>query len=258
MIQAHHDGADIGHPGIARTMEKMQRGFYFPGMYRKTRKYILACDSCNRNKFTRHKPTGKLINEDAYAKEPWKSITADFVEMPSVNHYLTKNILNALLVVVDVFSKFTVLIPTRKEATTEEIYHLLWERVFAVFGIPERMLSDRDKIFKTSTWAEKMKKIGSSQVLSTAHHQQTDGQSERKIQELQAYFRHYLDYDQENWLELTPIAQYALNDAINATTGETPNFVLFGIKKGEGRRHTATRSLRATTKKWKEFINKYG
>jgi hypothetical protein len=95
------------------------------------------------------------------------------------------------------------------------------------------MLSDRDKIFKTVTWAQKMKAIGSKQVLSTAHHQQTDGQSERKIQELQAYYRHFLDYDQENWIELTPIAQYALNDVINATTGETPNFILYGTTRSK-------------------------
>jgi chromodomain-containing protein len=76
-----------------------------------------------------------------------------------------------------------------------------------------------------------MKSIGPEQLLSTSHHQQTDGQSERKIQELQAYYRHYLSYDQENWVELTPIAQPALNDVTNATTGETPNFIVYGTKK---------------------------
>jgi hypothetical protein len=232
IIRIHHDGITEGHPGIARVLEKIQRSFYFPGMYRKTRKYVTACDSCSRNKYTRHKPMGKLISEDK-ATKPWEFITADFVEMPSTKHYLSKNLLNALLVVVDTFSKFTVLIPTRKEATTEEIYHLLWERVFSVFGIPLRMLSDRDKIFKTVKWAEKMETIGSKQVLSTAHHQQTDGQSERKIQELQAYYRHYLDYDQENWIELAPAAQYALNDVLNATTGETPNFILYGTVRNK-------------------------
>jgi hypothetical protein len=93
------------------------------------------------------------------------------------------------------------------------------------------MLSDRDKIFKTERWAKKMKAIGSEQILSTAHHQQTDGQSERKIQEVQAYYRHYLSYDQNNWVELTPVAQLALNDLVNATTGETPNFIVYGTTK---------------------------
>jgi hypothetical protein len=138
-----------------------------------------------------------MIIEKDRSTRPWEFITADFVEMPETKHALYRHVLNALLVVVDAFSKFTVLLPTRKEATTEEVYHLLWERIFAVFGIPKR--SDRDKIFKTAKWAEKMKSIGSEQLLSSSHHQQTDGQSERKIQEIQAYYRHYLSYDQENW-----------------------------------------------------------
>ena len=95
------------------------------------------------------------------------------------------------------------------------------------------MVSDRDKIFKTNRWADKMKEIGVKRILSTAHHQQTDGQSERKIQEVQAYYRHYLSYDQENWVEMAPIAQTALNDAISASSGETPYFVLYGRKGRE-------------------------
>jgi hypothetical protein len=142
-------------------------------------------------------------------------------------------ILDEILIVVDRFSKQTILIPTRKKATTEEIFHLLWERVFAIFGIPETMTSDRDKIFRTEKWQQLMKGMG-ARILSTAHHQQTDGQTERKIQEIQSYLRNYLDYDQRNCLELTPIARYALNDAQSATTGETPNFVTFGTKRREG------------------------
>jgi hypothetical protein len=77
-----------------------------------------------------------------------------------------------------------------------------------------------------------MKAIGSEQILSTSHHQQTDGQTERKIQELQAYYRHFLSYDQENWIELTPIAQMALNDVISTTTNETPKFIVYGNQDG--------------------------
>jgi hypothetical protein len=34
-----------------------------------------------------------------------------------------------------------------------------------------------------------------------------------------------MDYFQENWIDITPIAQYSLNDAKSAVTGETPNFI---------------------------------
>jgi hypothetical protein len=115
IIQAHHDGLENGHPGITRVMEKIQRSFYFAGMYRKIKKYIAACDSCKRNKYTHHKPFGKMKLEEKRTTKPWEFITADFVEMPTTKHAIYKKLLNALLVVVDTFSKSTVLIPTQKE-----------------------------------------------------------------------------------------------------------------------------------------------
>lgn len=50
IIERFHDDIREGHPGISRTMEKIQRNLYFPGMYRKVKKYITECDSCKRNK----------------------------------------------------------------------------------------------------------------------------------------------------------------------------------------------------------------
>jgi chromodomain-containing protein/p58 integrase-like protein len=162
--------------------------------------------------------------------QPWKQLTADFLEMPEATNITGTETYDELLVIVDTFSKMTILIPTKKTATCEEIFHLLWERVFSIFGIPDSILSDRDKIFKTTRWH-----IGAAQRLSTAYHQQTDGQTERKIQELRAYYRHYTDYEQTNWIDITPLAQYAVNDAVNASTGETPNFVTFGTKRIQGK-----------------------
>jgi hypothetical protein len=212
-------------------MEKIQRGYYFPGMHRKVAKYIGRCDSCIRNKNDYRKPQGLMTTDKDAPTRPWECITADFLEMPQTRHSLLNGQLDELLVIVDTFSKQTIMIPTKKTATTEEIFHLLWERIFSVFGIPRRMLSDRDRIFKTKKWHMLMEGIGALHKLSTAYHQQTDGQTERKIQELRAFFRHYLDYEQTNWVELTPIVQYAVNDATNSTTGETPNCITFGTER---------------------------
>jgi len=148
----------------------------------------------------------------------------DFVHMPE-----TKG-MGQILVVTDRFSKFTVLIPVKKTITTEEVYQLLWERVFAIFGTPETITSDRDKLFRSQKWMDLMTKIGVIQVLSTANHQRTDGQSERKIQEIQAYLRMFLE-NQKDWLEWLPLLQFALNDAENTSTKETPRFATFGVTR---------------------------
>jgi hypothetical protein len=87
-----------------------------------------------------------------------------------------------MIVIVGRFSKQTILVPTTKIYGTVKIFHRLWERIF---GIPETITSDRDKIFRSKKWSEPVIGIGSSQILSTA-------QTERKIQEIQAYLRNYL------------------------------------------------------------------
>jgi len=233
VISRFHEEMSAGHQGESRTMEKIQREFYFPGMTRKVRNFIKRCDNCQKNKNTHQKPTGKMQKWNLEPTRPWQHITMDFVDMPEV-HDPTQGKLNQMLVVVDRFSKFTVLIPTKKEENTEGILRLLWKCVFAIFGIPETITSDRDKIFKTEKWRQLMKDITVIHVLSTAHHQQTDGQTERKLQEVQAYLRNYLSYEQNNWIELTPVMQYALNDAASSATGVTPNLAVFGTERKGG------------------------
>jgi transposase InsO family protein len=233
VIERHHNDIREGHPGEARTVEKIQRNYYFPGIIRKVRKHIRACDECQRNKPKQQKPYGKM-QSNKVPERPWQHLTMDFVDMPETHGITDREKWNQILVIVDRFSKSTILIPARKNLTAREVYHILWEKVFAVFGLPETIVTDMDKIFRSKEWIQLMKDLGIEQLLSTAHHQQTDGQSERKIQELQSYLRGYLDYEQTNWIELLPIAQYALNDAESATTKVTPNFAVFGTIRRNG------------------------
>ena len=233
IISRYHDDIREGHPGEARTVEKIQRNYYFPGTVRKVRKFIKACNKCQQNKPIHAKTPGKL-HTGITPTRPWQHITIDFVDKPETQSITSKEVMNQTMVIVDRFSKQTILVPSRKNYTAREVFHILWERIFAVFGIPETITTDLDKIFRSREWLQLMKDIGTTQILSTANHQQTDGQSERKIQEIQTILRNYLDYEQTNWLELLPVVQYALNDAVSATTKVTPNFAVFGTVRENG------------------------
>ena len=45
--------------------------------------------------------------------------------------------------------------------------------------------------------------------MSTAYHPQTDGQTERTNQVLEGYLRNFVNYDQNDWHQLLPLAEYA-------------------------------------------------
>jgi len=48
--------------------------------------------------------------------------------------------------------------------------------------------------------------------------------AERTVQTLEQYLRVYCNYQQNNWSELLPLAEFAYNNAPSATTGVSPFF----------------------------------
>jgi Integrase zinc binding domain/Integrase core domain len=142
IISRFHDDAREGHQGLARTMKKIQRDFYIPGLTRNIRQYIDRCEECQTNKHDNKKPFGKMIIEKDTPTKPWQHLAMDFMAMPAGRNR------KQILVVVDRFSKMTILITLPVEATAAEVFQAIWERIFAVFGIPETIISDLDKIFR--------------------------------------------------------------------------------------------------------------
>ena len=73
-----------------------------------------------------------------------------------------------------------------------------------------------------------MDQVGLKHHLSTAFHPQTDGQTERLNQTMEQYLRCYVNYKQDNWVELLPLAMIAYNSAENEVLGTSPFFANFG------------------------------
>ena len=59
---------------------------------------------------------------------------------------------------------------------------------------------------------------------TSGYHPEGDGQMERTNQTLEQYIRVYCNYQQDNWDELLPLAEFAYNNTPSATTRITPFF----------------------------------
>ena len=70
--------------------------------------------------------------------------------------------------------------------------------------------------------------LGIQQNISTAYHPRTDGQSEQTNQWLETYLRFFVNYQQDDWVQYLPLAEFAHNNWKNATTGESPFYLLMG------------------------------
>jgi len=83
--------------------------------------------------------------------------------------------------------------------------------------------------FSGEFWESLCKMLGVKRRMSTAYPHQTDGQTERTNQVLQGYLRTFVNYDQNDWYELLPLAEYAYNNSATNAHKMTPFFANYGL-----------------------------
>ena len=79
----------------------------------------------------------------------------------------------------------------------------------------------------SSFWQEVMRLLEVALDKSSAYHPQTDGQTERVNQVLEHYLRTYCTWDQDNWVELLPFAEFCYNNTVHSATKLTPFFAAY-------------------------------
>src|SRR5688500_15525072 len=153
----------------------------------------------------------------------------DFVTgLPTSKDPTTGNKYDAILVIVDRFTKYAEMVPFRKDYTAKQLGHVILDRLIRYHGIPKSIISDRDKLFTSNYWTTLLAAIGTKRKLSTAYHPQTDGQTERTNQTMETYLRLYSNQQQNNWVTLLPMAQLAYNNKLSEPTGVTPFYANHG------------------------------
>ena len=88
-------------------------------------------------------------------------------------------------------------------------------------GLLDSIISDRGAIFTSKFWSLLCYFLGIKRRLSTAFYPQTDGQTERQNSTMKAYLRVFVNFEQNDWARLLPMAKFAYNNAKNASTGHT-------------------------------------
>ena len=155
---------------------------------------------------------------------PFQTIAMDLITaLPMSDGY------NAILTIVDHgCSRVAVFLPCKTTITGEQVAQLYYEHVYRWFGLPSKMISDRDPRF-TSNFAKALcARLGVQQNISSAFHPQTDGLSENKNQWVELFLRHLTSAQQDDWAKWLPIATATHNHYSNATTKVAPSEALLG------------------------------
>ena len=136
-------------------------------------------------------------------------------------------VLDAILVIVDRYSKMALYIAAEKTWKAEDLADAFIKRVLSRFGTPKGIVSDRGSLFISRMWGEICAVVKLKRRLSTAFHPQSDGQTERQNQTLETYLRIFVNDEQDNWTSLLPLAEFAYNNSVHSATNLTPFSVIY-------------------------------
>ena len=230
VMNLHHDDPLAGHYGVDKTLELLKRSWYWENMETDVRLYCRECDICQRVKAKRHMPYG-LLSSLPQPKRPWGEISMDFVTgLPPCKNPAGGPDFNAILVVVDQYSKMAKYIACHKTVDSPELASLMWDNVFSLFGTPDGIVSDRGTVFTSNFWSAFCFHMACKQRLSTAFHPQTDGQTEQLNQALEHYLRVYCSWRKANWFEKLTFAEFAYNNSKHQVLQDTPFKVCYGYQ----------------------------
>ncbi|GJS89914.1 reverse transcriptase domain-containing protein [Tanacetum coccineum] len=170
ILKACHNGPTGGHHGPNYTAKKVfDSGFYWPTIYRDAHDLVKSCDSCQRH--------GKISQKD---EMPQNAIQVceifDVWGIDFMGPFPSSRGNKYILVAVDYLSKWVEAkaLPTNDAQVVVKILKSL----FARFGTPCAIISDRGTHFCNDQFSKVMLKYGVTHRLATAYHPQTSGQVE--------------------------------------------------------------------------------
>ena len=95
-------------------------------------------------------------------------------------------------------------------------------------GLPESIITDRDRIFTSGFWRELFKVMGTELHYTSSYHPQSDGQSERLNQCVENYLRCMTGVMPFQWSKWEAMAEWWYNSTNHSSHEMTPFEALFG------------------------------
>jgi hypothetical protein len=202
-----------------------QKGVYWKGMNRWITNYIKGCTTCQQNKILTHhiKPASYPISTVPDAK-PFQQVAMDLITgLPLQDRK------DAILMIVDHgCSHAAIFLPCNITIMGDQVAQLYLNHVFRWYGLPQKIISDRNPRFTSHFWKSMMEQLHIRQNLSTANHPQTDGSLERANQWIEQTLQILTTSLPDMWPRWLALATVIHNNRRNGTTSLSLNQVLLG------------------------------
>jgi hypothetical protein len=141
LMDHFHDAPTAGHPGRDETTQAIKRQYWWPNMNAWIEEYVKKCAPCQQNKNLTHLKNTPLYRIAPHPKaNPFEEVAMDLItQLPKNSPY------DAILTIVDHgCTRAALFLPCATTITGEGIAELYLCNVYQWFGIPKKIITDRD------------------------------------------------------------------------------------------------------------------
>jgi len=213
ILKTFHDHETAGHPGELQTYNAVRQHYWWPGLRTFVKNYVQGCGICQQFKIDWNPSEPAFIpTEGSLTTQPFAHCLMDLItNLPPADRF------DSILAMVDQgLTKGVILFPCNKTITSEQTGNILFENIYKIFGLPNKIISDRGPQFASNSFKELLKTLGIKSALSTAYHPQTNGTTEQMNQEIEAYLSIYCTSYPEDWLKALHLMEFTYNNRQHA------------------------------------------
>lgn len=217
-----------GHPGISR-MKSLGRSYvWWPRMDEEIEHHVKACKLCQ---VKGGDPGRAELHPWEWPRRPWSRVHIDYAG--PVNGKM-------LLVIIDAYSKWLDVYPTT--TSTSAVTIELLRQSFAIYGLPDIVVSDNGPCFSSEEFERYTKMNGIKHIRSAPYHPSTNGLAERAVKTVKQGLK-----KQAAATLQTQVSRFLFQyrTTCQATTGQTPSELMFG-RRVKTRLDLVTPNLRST------------
>ena len=190
-------------------------------MFRDCRDWVNACAPCQRRKATRPQNAG--LTTPITADKPFEHVAID-----TVGPFYDENGKSwKILTMVDSFTRWPIAIPITDE-TTETVAEALYTHLITKHGVPVSLASDRANGFTSAAMRDICNRLGVRKKNTSGLQPQANSTCERFHRFLNASISIMCNKYGTNWHKYVDATLFAYRTTVNASTGFSPFFMMYG------------------------------
>lgn len=225
LLRQEHDDPSAAHGGIKKTLERLRRLYYWPGMVSQIRNYVSKCETCKQTKHPNRTLRPPMTDSVVISERPFQKIYIDFLGP----YPRSRSGKLYIFLVIDQLTKF-VLMKTCAKAQASTVVEYLRNEVFNVYGVPELIFSDNGTQFVGKQFEALVKEFGVRHMRTAVYSPQANA-AERVNRSILSAIRAYIKTKHTDWDKHLGDIANALRNSHHEAINVSPHLALFGYQQ---------------------------